>query len=190
MANQAIALQARAPQSAGLGPAIAQGAQMINMMAQQRAAERQAAQAQQAMQFAAAEEGRKRDLHPSAMSEASAKAASAELKTGRDFNNFIRAAIASSATPDQVVGFADKIASLPQFQTPMYQDVLSRAVADMPGAFGCARTSSSPTKRQRTRAAEMTSTQLSLPARANAPACARVRVRRSDGGGGEGMVGG
>jgi len=50
MANQAIALQARAPQSAGLGPAIAQGAQMINMMAQQRAAERQAAQAQQAIE--------------------------------------------------------------------------------------------------------------------------------------------
>jgi hypothetical protein len=132
MANQMIALGVRGPQVPDISRVNQQYGQIMNMMMQQRAAERQAAQAQQAMQIAAAEEGRKRDLHPSAMSEASAKAASAELKTGLDFNNFIRAAIASSATPDQVVGFADKIASLPQFQTPMYQDVLSRAVADMP----------------------------------------------------------
>jgi hypothetical protein len=132
MANQMIALGVRGPQVPDISRVNQQYGQIMNMMMQQRAAERQAAQAQQAMQFAAAEEGRKRDLHPSAMSEAGAKAASAELKTGMDFNNFIRAAIASSATPDQVVGFADKIASLPQFQTPMYQDVLSRAVADMP----------------------------------------------------------
>jgi hypothetical protein len=132
MANQMIALGVRGPQVPDISRVNQQYGQIMNMMMQQRAAERQAAQAQQAMQIAAAEEGRKRDLHPSAMSEASAKATAAELKTGMDFNNFIRAAIASSATPDQVVGFADKIASLPQFQTPMYQDVLSRAVADMP----------------------------------------------------------
>jgi len=58
MANQAIALQARAPQSNILGGAIQQGAQMINMMSQQRAAERQAAQAAQAMQLAQAKESR------------------------------------------------------------------------------------------------------------------------------------
>jgi hypothetical protein len=132
MANQMIALGVRGPQVPDISRVNQQYGQIMNMMMQQRAAERQAAQAQQAMQIAAAEEGRKRDLHPSAMSEASAKAASAEIKTGLDFNNFIRSAIASSATPDQVVGFADKIASLPQFQTPMYQDVLSRAVANMP----------------------------------------------------------
>jgi hypothetical protein len=109
-----------------------QFAQMANMMMQQRASERQAAQAQQAMEFAAAEEGRKKDLHPSAMSEASTKATAAELKTGMDFNNFVRASIANSSTPDQVIGFADIIASLPQFQNPVYQDVLSRAVANMP----------------------------------------------------------
>lgn len=47
MANQMIALQARAPQSAGLGNAIAQNAQMINMITQQKAAERQNALAAQ-----------------------------------------------------------------------------------------------------------------------------------------------
>lgn len=59
MANQAIALQARAPQQSNvLGAAVQQGAQMINMMSQQRAAERQAAQAAQAMEIARAKESR------------------------------------------------------------------------------------------------------------------------------------
>ena len=58
MANQAIALQARAPQSNFLGGAVQQNAQLINMMSQQRAAERQAAVAQQEMELARAAEGR------------------------------------------------------------------------------------------------------------------------------------
>lgn len=59
MANQAIALQARAPQQSNiLGGALQQGAQMINMMSQQRAAERQAAVAQQQMEIARAKESR------------------------------------------------------------------------------------------------------------------------------------
>lgn len=58
MANQAIALQARAPQTDFMGRAIQQNAQMMNMMSQQRAAERQAAQQQQAMEIARAKEGR------------------------------------------------------------------------------------------------------------------------------------
>jgi hypothetical protein len=58
MANQAIALQARAPQGNFLAPAIQQGAQMINIMSQQRAAERQAAVAQQAMEIQRATEAR------------------------------------------------------------------------------------------------------------------------------------
>lgn len=59
MANQAIALQARAPQQANfLSGAIQQSAQMMNMMSQQRAAERQAAVAQQQMEIARAGEAR------------------------------------------------------------------------------------------------------------------------------------
>lgn len=60
MANQMIALQARAPQSAGLGSAIQQNAQMINMLSQQKAAERQAAQAQQ--ELAASQRKEARDV--------------------------------------------------------------------------------------------------------------------------------
>ena len=58
MANQAIALQARAPQGNFLAPALQQGAQFINMMSQQRAAERQAAVAQQTMEIQRAAEAR------------------------------------------------------------------------------------------------------------------------------------
>ena len=58
MANQAIALQARAPQGNFLAPAIQQGAQFINMMSQQRAAERQAAVQQQQMEIQRAKEQR------------------------------------------------------------------------------------------------------------------------------------
>ncbi len=58
MANQAIALQARAPQNDLMGRAIQQNAQFINMMSQQRAAERQAAVAQQQMEIARATEER------------------------------------------------------------------------------------------------------------------------------------
>lgn len=59
MANQAIALQARAPQQSNiLGGALQQGAQMINMMSQQRAAERQAAAQQQEMKLAQEKAGR------------------------------------------------------------------------------------------------------------------------------------
>jgi len=58
VANQAIALQARAPQTDFMGRAIQQNAQMMNMMSQQRAAERQAAQAAQEMELARAAEGR------------------------------------------------------------------------------------------------------------------------------------
>jgi hypothetical protein len=59
MANQAIALQARAPQQGNfLAPAMQQAGQMINQMAQQKAAERQTAVAQQAMEIERAKEGR------------------------------------------------------------------------------------------------------------------------------------
>lgn len=58
MANQAIALQARAPQTDILGGAIRNNAQLINTMSQQRAAERQNAMAQQQMQLAQAKEAR------------------------------------------------------------------------------------------------------------------------------------
>jgi hypothetical protein len=59
MANQAIALQARAPQQGNfLAPAIQQAGQMANRMAQQQALDRQTAVAQQQMDLAQTKEQR------------------------------------------------------------------------------------------------------------------------------------
>lgn len=58
MANQAIALQTRAPQGNFLAPAIQQGAQMINMMRQQQELNRQATAQQQQLEIARAAEAR------------------------------------------------------------------------------------------------------------------------------------
>lgn len=58
MANQAMALQARAPQTDFMGSAIRNNAALINQMAQQRAAQRQTAVAEQQMAINAAQEQR------------------------------------------------------------------------------------------------------------------------------------
>ena len=79
MANQTIALQARAPQSDPLGGAIRNNAQMINMMAQQQAAQRQNAIAEQTMQIQRAEEARKTAMAGPQLAEAQSKAGSARM---------------------------------------------------------------------------------------------------------------
>ena len=58
MADQTIALQARAPQGNSMASAIRQNSQLMNMMTQQAAAQRQAALAQQQMQYAKTAEER------------------------------------------------------------------------------------------------------------------------------------
>jgi hypothetical protein len=70
MANQMIALQSRAPQLPDPSRLTAQYANMMNMTRQQEAAERQAAAAQQQMDYATAEEGRKKQLHGPALTKA------------------------------------------------------------------------------------------------------------------------
>jgi len=70
MANQMIALQARNPQLPDPARATTQMANMINMASQQRAAQRQAEQAEQAMKFAAAKEGRDIQTQTSAQKKA------------------------------------------------------------------------------------------------------------------------
>jgi hypothetical protein len=72
MANQAIALQARAPQGNILGPALQQGAQMVNMMRQQETADRQAAATNQQLGIARANEAREAALHPLRVSQTQA----------------------------------------------------------------------------------------------------------------------
>lgn len=82
MPNQMIALQARAPQTDILGGAIQRGAAMINQMRQQAAAERQAAQAQQSMDIAKAQEER-------AASEAQVKLALDRVKYHRQLSGAV-----------------------------------------------------------------------------------------------------
>jgi type II secretory pathway pseudopilin PulG len=114
MANQAIALQARAPQGNFLAPAIQQGAQMINMMSQQRAAERQAAAQQQQMQLQMAQEGRAAagearaaELQPFTVSKAQADAMSAEQKTVLGFYDLTNEGLKRASTPEQAMVVAN-----------------------------------------------------------------------------------
>lgn len=80
MANQMIALQARAPQTNSLGSMVQQNASLMNMMTQQAAAQRQAQQAAQAMEIARAQEGRAAALAGPQMSEAQSKAQKAQVE--------------------------------------------------------------------------------------------------------------
>jgi len=107
MANQAIALQARAPQSPGFSGAIQQNAALINQMAQQKAAERAAAQAQQTMGIQAAQEARAAELHPFAVSKAESDAMTAEQKNVIGFYDLTIEGLKRSKTPEQALIVAD-----------------------------------------------------------------------------------
>ena len=130
MANQAIALQARAPQSAGLGPAIAQNAQMINMMTQQRAAERQAAQAQQAMDIEAAKEMRAAALAAPQMKKAEAEAGAAQVKYVMDFMDASALAIANVRDPQQAMAVGQRLKQL--FVEPEFQQAVDETLGSIP----------------------------------------------------------
>jgi len=132
MANQMIALQARNPQLPDPARATTQMANMINLASQQRAAQLQGERARQEMDFARAGEAREVELQAPRLAKAQAEATGMDLKTGAEFNAFVYTALKNADSPDQVVGFAQRIASLPQFQNPLYQGMLSDAVENMP----------------------------------------------------------
>ena len=132
MPNQMIALQARGPQLPDLSRQTAQYANMMNMVRQSEAAQRQAQQAQQAMDIDAAQEARAVRLAEPQFAKAQSEAALADLKTGVEFNAYVYTALKNADSPEQVAGFAQRIAAAPQFQTPLYQGTLSDAVASMP----------------------------------------------------------
>ena len=132
MANQMIALQARNPQLPDPARATTQMANMINLASQQRAAQLQGERARQEMDFARAGEAREVELQAPKLAKAQAEATGMDLKTGAEFNAFVYTALKNADSPDQVVGFAQRIASLPQFQNPLYQGMLSDAVENMP----------------------------------------------------------
>ncbi len=130
MANQAIALQARAPQNDFMGRAIQQNAQMMNMLAQQRAAERQAAAQQQQMEIARAEEGRKTQSHGPAMRKANYEAFSAEQKAVMDFMEFAYEGIEQSRSPEDAVKIAGFLKQ--NFPNEVFGQMVDQTMADMP----------------------------------------------------------
>jgi hypothetical protein len=130
MANQAIALQARAPQTDFMGRAIQQNAQMMNMLAQQRAAQRQAAQTTQAMEIARAEEGRKAELHGPAMRKADYEAFSAEQKAAMEFMEFAYEGIEQSRGPEDVLTIAGFLKK--NFPSEVFGRIVDQTLADMP----------------------------------------------------------
>ena len=130
MANQAIALQARAPQMTGLSNAIQQNAQMINMMAQQKAAERQAAQAQQAMQLAQAEEVRKARLAEPQFAKASSEALSAQMKAANDFLDFSIEGMKMARNPEDAVKIGGWLKS--QFPQAEFQQAVDQTLSSLP----------------------------------------------------------
>jgi hypothetical protein len=132
MANQMIALQARNPQLPDPSRQNAQFANMMNMVRQSEVAQRQAAQAQQAMTIAAAEEARAVRMAKPQLAEAESKATGADIKTKLEFQAFVYTALKNADSPDQVAGFAERIARQPQFQDDLFQGALADAVASMP----------------------------------------------------------
>jgi hypothetical protein len=108
MANQAIALQARAPQQGNfLAPAIQQAGQIANRMAQQQALDRQTAAAEQALKVSQAGEARAAAKAPFELAEAIEKALTAQQKNTLDFYDLVAAGVKNSSTPDQVMIVAD-----------------------------------------------------------------------------------
>jgi hypothetical protein len=109
-----------------------QYANLMGMAQQNETAKRQAMQAQQTMDINAAEEARAARIAEPQFAKAQSEATAADIKTAMDFNNFVRVALSNSDSPDQVAAFAERIASQPQFENPVYQGALSDAIASMP----------------------------------------------------------
>ena len=130
MANQAIALGARAPQANILGGSIQRNAQMMNMMAQQAAAQRQAEQSAQAMQFAANKEAREAKLAQPQFAEASSKAQSAQIKAATDFLDFSIEGMKLARNPEDAIKIGGWLKS--QFPQPEFQQAVDQTLSSLP----------------------------------------------------------
>jgi hypothetical protein len=130
MANQAIALQARAPQGNFLAPAIQQGAQMINMMSQQRAAERQAAVQQQQMDMQRASAAREAELQPDRVKKAAYEALSSQQKAVLEFFDLAAEGVKQSRTPEDAVKIGQFLKS--SFNSPELQGIVDQTLSSMP----------------------------------------------------------
>ena len=130
MPNQMIALQARNPQLPDPARLTAQYANMMNTVAQQRAAQLQGERTRQEMDFARAEEGRKAALQAPAMEKAGAEANSARLKYVMDYLDTSALALANSRNPQQAMALGDRMKQM--FPEPELQQAIDETLASIP----------------------------------------------------------
>lgn len=130
MANQAIALQARAPQTDILGGAIRNNAQLINTMSQQRAAERQNAMAQQQMQLAQAKEAREAALAGPQMDKARSEAFTAEQKNVLGFFDLAAEGMKRARNAEDAIKIGDFLKS--RFAGTALEGVVDQTLASLP----------------------------------------------------------
>jgi hypothetical protein len=129
MPNQMIALQARSPQLPDPSRQTAQFANMMNMARQQETAQLQGERARQEMDFARAEEGRKKELQPFAVTEAQSKANSERLKYVRDFYETSEIALSNSYSPQQAAALGSRIKEM--FPEPALQAKIDETIAEL-----------------------------------------------------------
>lgn len=125
-----IALGVKAPQSNPLGSTIAQNAQMINMMRQQDAAERQAAAAAQQMQLAQTKEAREAALAKPQLDKANSDANSARLKYVMDFFDASALSIAKSEDAEHARAIGERLMSM--FPEPEFKQSIAETLASIP----------------------------------------------------------
>ena len=130
MANQMIALQTRNPQLPDPAKMTAQYASLMNMAQQNETAKRQAAQAQQAMDFAAAKEGREKEMQPFAVGKAQYEAYSAQQKAVLEFMDLSYETIKRSRSPEDVINGAGRLKQ--NFPDPVFADLIDQTVATLP----------------------------------------------------------
>jgi hypothetical protein len=125
-----IALQARNPQIADPSRQTAQFANMMNMARQQEAAQLQAQQAQQTMEFARNKEGREAALQPFAVTKASSEAGSAKVKYVMDFFETSEIALANSRNPQQAMALGSRMKQM--FPEPELQQSIDQTLSSIP----------------------------------------------------------
>jgi hypothetical protein len=130
MANQMIALQTRNPQLPDPSKMTSQYATLMNMAQQNETSKRQAAQAQQAMDFAAAKEGREKEMQPFAVGKAKNEAFSAQQKAVLEFMGVSYEAIKRSRSPEDVMNAAQSLKQ--NFPDPVFADLIDQTVATLP----------------------------------------------------------
>ena len=131
MANQAIALQARAPQQGNfLAPAIQQAGQMANRMAQQQALDRQTAAAEQALKVSQAGEARAAAIAPFQQNKAAYEALSSQQKAVLEFFDLAAEGVKQSRTPQDAIKIGDFLKA--SFKSPELQSIVDQTLSSMP----------------------------------------------------------